>query len=614
MQAIGCAALCAFGATSGVLTALAEVSLHANPAAMGVALASAIGCGGVVLGVWFPRRVIRRRLRRLSSAPEIVGSERASRAAGLEFASSVSGILIVALAAAVLLLVFASRTMESYRALLTTHTLLPLGLVRGLLWGPVCLLLASVGFAGTATLVALHGWYRQATEPRTRVWRLWLGILAAACAAGFFAATPEARPVLALLPPLAVFAAGAVAGLRTRAPTAERTPAAAVQSLSRREFSSLAAVGVAAFALGVAWFVAQIAHSSSGASIGLSWAALAGGATCGLLAGRLLLMLRRAEDAGLLALLLAGITLAHPLGHYEPNALVALALTAFCVSACVVLIGRTVARTCGSVQYALSRLGAVAATGFGLALAICPPTSAFLDTPRIAVTVSLLSVAAAGLCLLTETRALRSVRIAGVLVTTCWLVWLPAFAPESRLRQAGVAASDADSTNPFARMFERSGLRTAHASLNPSDRGGVWSVDLYHRDLELLILDTLPEPLAPDQDSAESLQRVWRRIDNCLTPGGRVVVFLPTVKSLLDWTIRRDPNRLRHRWAVHRAVFSDGDAPRQALIFGADTPRWTAHLASGELGPIALYPWPAQSTPHAAHPVGQTSDVVRSPR
>jgi hypothetical protein len=286
---LACAALCALGAALGVVVLLGELRYHIISPVRCPAYTLAALCVGVVLGLWIPRRVIRQRLARgpggvVQRVPSHLAETRGLR---LEFAASLTGVLVLVFAVTWVGLCGGAVLMETYRAFLVRGFAHPPWLAQVLLAGPALAGLVVAGASGTTLLVALHGWYRLVTQPKTRIAWLWASILLGTLAAGVLAAQVASRAALAGLAPLTVFLAGVVAVLRRSDAVGPATPPPTRHRLTRDEALSLLIAALAAALVAGALVLAVPPSGVIWGRLPVGVVALAGATGSGLFAARL---------------------------------------------------------------------------------------------------------------------------------------------------------------------------------------------------------------------------------------------------------------------------------------------------------------------------------------
>ncbi len=572
------------GATLGLIALLSEMRYHVSSATRGPAYGSAVLCAGIVLGLWIPRRFIRRRLERGASDPhEALRPDPANSGVRVEFAALLSGALIVSFALTWVLLCGGAMAMEEYRAFLARRFLHPLQLRHLLLSLPVYAGLVLAGTVGTTLLVALHGWYRLLTQPHTNLARLWTSMLVGALAAGLLAYQVGSLTTLAWLAPLAVFLAAIVAVFRRWDAVGIPSAPAAQLALTRDELMSLLAAALAAATTGTALFLASPPAWVSTQDLVLGVTVLAGAACAGLLAARAFSRLRFSVDWGPIALLLGTAALLLPyqqvLAASVNTAYVRLAAVTCCAAACVVLVGRRISQSGRSVQHALSRIGGFVAAGFGLTLALLPASAARWNPATPAMIVALAATAGAGLLLVLDGRLKAATRVAGLICVGLWLSGMPS---------AGRALSEALRTpaptlRPSAprplvdaarRLIAAQPLRTARLRPLPPSAGDatIWQFDLAGPALDVAILEGTSDAESWPACDTDLGRRVLKRMTTRLAAGGRLLIELPTAPFVAAALEQFDPAVNDPKWGGYRLrVWGETDA-YEALVFGTDIP------------------------------------------
>ncbi|MFQ5805369.1 MAG: hypothetical protein ACE5I3_02835 [Phycisphaerae bacterium] len=584
-QVFACATLCALGTTLGLITVLGEIGYHVTSPTRGWACMTAALCAGITLGLWIPRRIIRRRLQHDAGDPH--DTPRPDPAGGggleLEFAASLSGALIVMFALMWVVLCGGALLMEEYRAFLAQRFLYPIQLKRLCLSLPAYAGFVFAGATGTTLLVALHGWHRLVTQPNTNVARLWMSMLFGALAAGLLAYRILSAAILAWVAPLAIFVAGMIAVLRRSDAVGVPTPPPTQRAPARDELLSLLAAGLAAATSGTALSLATPHTWISSQSLAVGLVVLAGAALAGLLAARLLSRPRFSVDLGPLLLLLAAVALSLPyqqiLAASVNSALVRLATVTGCAAACIVLAGRRVSRTSRSVQSALSWVGGFVAAGFGLALACLAVSGQRWNPSTPALVVSLVVTAGAGLVLILDSRAKTAMRIAGLVCIGLWLAAVPSAARAlAQASRAPKAALPIPVPGPLVetarRLVTADTFRTARVRpLPPSAAAAAtWQFDLAGPALDLVILERVPGAGDGLVSDAELGRRLLRRATTRLARGGRLLIELPTASFVAAALDQIEPLADDPAWTAYRLHIRGARDEYEALVFGADIP------------------------------------------
>lgn len=574
--------------TLGLIHVLREMSYHVIPPAWGPAYATAALCAGIVLGLWVPRRIIRRRLE--SDGPHADTAVSAGFAGAapvkLDFAASLAGALIIALGLLWVMLCGGATFMEEYRAVLVRRFLHPVQLTHLLLWAPACAGLVFTGAIGTTLLVALHGWYRLITQPNTKVGRLWASMLLGALAAGLLARQTLPATALAWLAPLLMFVAGAISvAYRSDAvqiPARQPTP----RRLTRDELLPLLAAALAAAVAGCALFltISQGRVASQGLATGV--VVLAAAACAGLLVAGGLWRLRLNADLGPPVLLLSAVTLLLPYQQVfvaSVNvAFVRLAVVTGCAAICAALVGHRVRQFGRSMQDALSWTGRCVAGGFGLALALSPVCAARYTPSTPVMAVALIATAGTGLILILDSRAKAALRIATLIAAGLWLVSVPfaTSALAATLRGQEPALPPAVTVGPLVdtarRLVIADKFRTATVRPHPPSMNGAtaWQFDLAGPTLDAVVLERVTGADDQSVSDRELGRRLLRRLTSRLAHGGRLLVELPTapfVAAALRDAAPPPPNS-DATWNGYRLRVRSDAGEYEAVVFGNDIP------------------------------------------
>lgn len=605
---LACAALCALGATLGLIAVLSEMRYHIISPTRCPAYVVAALCLGVVLGLWIPRRVIRRHITHdpgnASKTPPTAFDDPVG--SNLEFAAALAGGLIIIFALMWVALGGYAMLMEGYRGFLARRFAHPIWLTHLLLSGPMLTGLVVAGATGTTLLVALHGWYRLATQPRIHIARLWASILLGAFGAGLLVPRIDSATVLAGMAPLAMFLAGVIAVLRRSDAAGTSTPPPIQCGLTRDESLSLLTAGLAAVVVATACVLAIPPTGVTPRNLPLGVVTLAGAACAGLCVAYLILRLRLIVDLGATALLLGALALLLPFQRLFADpiniALVRLAVVTGCAAACVVLVGHRVERTHHSIQCSLSWVGRIVAAGFGLTLVLLPSAAGRWNPSTTAMIVALLAIAGAGLALILGSRTNVAMRLAGVLCIALLLVGM--LRPERSPAAIYAVAQekhrrDADATaTPLAaaarQLVTANSFRTARVRpLPPSNAGAMtWKVDLTGSALDLVILESAAE--TNDQSvSRDWGRRLLARIGTRLAQGGRLLVELPTPTCVAEALNQFNPAAGNsYRTGYRLRIWNEADE-YEALVFGGDIPALIERNQLESDFQISLDPLPA---------------------
>jgi len=591
-QVFACAALCALGATLGLITVLGEMGHHVMSATRSSAYLTAALCAGIVLGLCIPRRIIRRRLERETGDADHTQRSDSARGGDLkvDFAASLSGALIVTFALTWVVLCGGAMLMEEYRAFLARQFLHPIQLTQLLLSAPAYAGLVFAGAAGTTLLVTLHGWYRLVRQPNATAAGLWTSVLLGAMVAGLLAQQVASPTILAWLAPLAVFVAGMIAVWRHSDTFSTPIPAPTQRQLTRDEWLSLLAAGLAAATTGTALSLATPHGWLATQNLAAQVTVLAGAACAGLFAARVLLRLRFSRDWGPLLLLLGAAALSLPyqriLAAPVNCALIRLAAVTTCAATCIVLGGRRVSPSSHSMQHALSWVGGFVAAGFGLTLAFVPATAAHWGPSAPAMIVALVVTAGAGLMLILDSHAKAATRIAGLVCVGLWLAGAPSAARSlAEALPPPEPAWPSPATRPLVhaarRLVTADPFRTAHVQplSSSSDGPANWQFDLVGPALDVLILEAVTGADARPVWDAALGRRLLKRATTRLAKGGRLLIELPTAPFLVAALDRADTLTGDPAWTGYRLGVRGEADEYEALVFGPDIPALIARQA-----------------------------------
>ena len=176
-QVCGCAGLCAFGTTIGLVAVLYELGQHTRTPIGALGYASLALWAGAALGAGLRHRLLHTGNINANKPVAGLNHEKVQLGVEFEFAASLAGGLILVLGLTWLLVCGVAAGMESCRAFFVQHFLLPPWLTKGLVLGPGLCGLLLVGVIGSTTLIAQRGWLRLLVGPLTNHEPLWLAIL-----------------------------------------------------------------------------------------------------------------------------------------------------------------------------------------------------------------------------------------------------------------------------------------------------------------------------------------------------------------------------------------------------------------------------------------------------
>jgi hypothetical protein len=601
-----CGALSTCGATLGLVLALHEMGYHAIPAVRGPAHAAAAFSLGIVLGLWIPRHVIRRRLERGDDGACAAHSGGMGNAGDVEvdFAASLAGALTVVLGLAWAALCVGALLMESYRAVLASRFFHPAWLTQFLLLAPAYVGLALVGITGATVLIALHGWNRLIAAPTGRATGLWTSLSLGALAGTALAGLVSPPRILAWLAPLVIFAAAAIAVLRRSNANGQPIRQPSERTLARDERLALLTAGLAAALIGTALFLSIPIATVTSRRLGAAAAVLAAAAFVGLPVARALARASVPAAFTPLALLLGAVALLVPYGRALPESqhlpLVRLAAVTVCAGTCIALTARRIGQPNRGVQYALSWVGRCVAGGFGLALVLAPTGALRWDAAAVALVVALGAVATAGLALILDSRAKAAFRAVGLIAIALWLFALPltrtAVADEFRRQEPRWRpAADRSLTHAARALVLADPLRAAYLRpLPPSpDGASLWRFDLTGPPLDAVVLEALVETAGHAPTDAELGRRLLERLATRLVDGGRLLIELPTTAFVAGAIERFDPATIDPTWGGYRLHLRHRSRDCEAVVYGRDIPALIARqqrLSELEMTLVPLTP------------------------
>jgi hypothetical protein len=521
----GCAALCAAGVACGLVYVMTEAGYHHEVPGQALRTAGSALAVGVVLGLWLPRRLIRRRL---SGTPAVservrdVDSELSSTGTlplgrvEYEFAAALTGTLVLALGLTWALTAGLAASLEGWRGVVVSRLLLPGWLMRAVLLTPLGLALVLLGVVGTTALVALHGWYRLQVQSRLNLIGFWLATLAAGALAAAVCSLLESSAGPALAAPLATFLGGIVAVSGRVAGAGAADLSVDRQGALNDLWRVLLGVGVVGFLAGgtLALLGASAARASQWGQVLL---AVAGGAFVGTALATPFRARVQAVSGAALCILVgaAALFLAHPQSGGAVTGLWRGLVAGAALAACAVLTARRASAVLGGPQPALAWVGVVVAVGVGLGLAVAPGS---------------------------RPRAMHGLT-------------------SPRATQASVRG-----------LLNPPGLRTVVAALHWGFAGpalcSAWDLDLTGPRWDVIILDAAVPAGAVLRDC--EAHRLVTRARAALRAGGRLVVEAPGPS--LRGALRR------HWTEVYVLRIRGRGAQYDALLCGPDVPAWVEAL------------------------------------
>lgn len=349
-----CALLAAAGNGIGLGVVSREAALQHPSAAGGQALIVAAFVLGGALGLWYPRRLMLKRLARFNALPQ----------ANLPVATGVVAALLLALGLSWLATVTVTAGLERWRGLVLAGWHVPAGLEPLLVLLPLVILAPTASIAALV-LVALQGWYRLAMHspamPRRAPWRemvqLW-SLTPLGFASGALLASVLGDGWQFLAAPLLFFVCAAVTALGH--PRASPSTIALPRAGGRVSGRVTAGV-VAAGALSAAALVSAPATPPAGLTTVL--APLACGAAAGIWIGRGL-----AASVGATGWLFGGLAFGAACLVLPMPDIARLLGVGVGAGVSVALAGRVIVACADSVQGGLARIGMQGAGGLLLVL------------------------------------------------------------------------------------------------------------------------------------------------------------------------------------------------------------------------------------------------------
>ncbi len=540
-QVYACAGLFALGAGSGVLCVLAELRFHVVGEGVALTLGGAALCGGLALGLWLPRCVIRHQLLRQAG---ISGSrEKAPPAVDFEFAASLVGALLLVVALALGALVVYAGLLETWRAFLTRSFIWPTWLAQTVIVLPGLLLSCGVGILGGTVLIALHGWQRVVRAAGDDVGALWI-VLTGGSAVGVVLGALWGESALVGVTALLATLCAAIVAVAWRGSGAARAPATLIAADAAISVPWCAALATGGFCVALS---VTGSMSATGCSLVTTLSAQAIGAFCGVFAawglhGRGVL------PASAVAPLLGLVGLACAFGHATyavgPSWLPLLSMSTTTSAGAVLIaaVAAQVARETGRVQTALAQVGGVTSGAYACGLLTVFAWGQGAAGRDLNVLAVLLLVAAAVLGLLLDARLTTRGRwaVVSAMAGAPLLVGLGA-GPDEQVARGWAGAS-------------------------------AWTVDLGGPRDALIEVDTFADEFAT---SPETALRLMKRAARAVKRGGRIVIKQPTRDWLVAGAKALRAGGLPEDAAVHELRGSTTADDRQLMV-GADVEAWLA--------------------------------------
>lgn len=627
-----CAALVAFATVAGQPPLARELCYHVQPASAALALAGLTVCAAVAFGLWYPRRLIQRRLAQTLGGPMDAPTLAAgSLGDGLElrFAARLTAAIQAVLTAAWLLASGAAAGLESWRSFLVNRFYLPPGLFPVCVTAPLLATLALIGVCTTIALVAAHGWYRFATWPHTRIARLWRSLLASALIG---ALTPWLAGEMfeLLLPAVGGTLAATVVALCVRAGSAAGPP---IQPRPRKQDNamrlSLLNVFLMGFVIAFSALWTLAAHDALTPPLAPVVCAVAIGTVCGAGLGRILLHVGLTAQAAPL-LIIATIMLSNLSSNSPGQGLAVLGLVSAAAALCVILVARRISLLSGSVQYSLAWTGGALACGAGTAFLIGLLIGGNPGWGDIGLYWGSTAAAVAGISLLLTPQTRAWLRWSGTVLTAI-AVAAPFMLARPAPRGAPTGTEHSAAGHNLPATLGREWLRTGalhweviggEVAARTGSGSTLWDVDRAGPRADALFVPASQwQKPASSATSSEAESRLLRRAAQTLLPGGHLVLELKA-GSTSDLPTRLSPSQILPDGSAYRLRLTSRAGTYDAIILGPDVNAWLAQRALPEGCTLNLTPLTSDvssRTPRAPPPssirgVATTRSRPRLPR
>lgn len=570
-----CAGAWAFALGVGLPNLLTELAYHSASPRQAAGDAGVAVAVGVALGVWLPRRIIRRRAAEEEAAP----GTPAHHPGGLDFITTLAGILAFGMSVLWVLLGLLTASLEGWRAWLSARFVHPPWLTHLLLRTPVLGGLVLLGAGSALLLAVLHAWQRLAARRRT----VWPALLSGATVAAAAAMWIGPRPGRELIPPLACCAAALLAVLPKGSASDSRPgdPAAAHAPGPAR--GAWFATGLGAVLLCAAALVCAPSGTAPVTDWGATGLVLAGavllGLACGAVAPRLHVS---AADGRPLLLALLAIAWATPYGAVGLPApagdLARLGAVACLATAGAVIEGQRRGRSRAHAPRALGGVLVAWAVGLAAAALLTPQWLNVARVETVAVLIALALTAGAGIGVAFQRVRRRAARIAGLLGigSSLAVVLLAAEVPQARDADATGQGSQAAARQQARALLAPPGARVAIVDDAAAVTRGAraWDLDLAGPTWDAIVLgDSSLATL-----SAGDATRLLRRCRRGLLPGGHVVIELPAA-GFGPALFAGDASE------THYLKLATPAGCYEALILGRDVPAWLGAVVPADASP-----------------------------
>ena len=572
-QVCGCAGLCAFGTTIGLVAVLYELGQHTRTPIGALGYAGLALWAGAALGARLRHRLLHTGNINANRPVAGLNHEKVQLGVEFEFAASLAGGLILALGLTWLLVYGVAAGMESCRAFLVQHFLLPPWLTKGLVLGPGLCGLLLVGVIGSTTLIAQRGWLRLLVGPQTNHEPLWLALLCGSITgAGLTIVIANwGSLVVATLTP--IFMAGLLAVYR-RLPGLGLTHAQPPKPKDSLTLGANLVTVITMLSIGFGCVLALPDDLFTSAALGGILCALAGGALAGRLLGQL--CLRRGHDANLLPLFLLLTAVGWAFAHRWPLSPPAAAwLRLICASCfgtiCLLLIPQRLMLREGFDRPIVSRHRNIAVATFVLTLLL---GQAWICAGTLVLLITLLTTATAGLLLVFDPLIGVRPRVVGICAISLWL-WIVFALGEFDL--PGTKPVLLDTTHLARSLY--TGLGTGYVTASAHRKSttaqqSMWEIDLTGPRYMVVAVraETVNQPVA---------RHLIRRCADSLVHGGHLAVELPANELALAAVDCVERHNSKATWQAYLLRVSSASDAHAVLLVGPNIPAW-----------VDQHPWP----------------------
>ncbi len=540
-----CTFLYATGAGLELHLILRESAFHLSSVGL-LRFSGSAAAAGVILALWGLRSLLLRQF----------GNHRARRTPDdHEFAGMVTSVLMLGFTAVSAVACAALLNMEAWRRFVASHSMLDPAWSAALFRAPPWIGVMLLTGVATATLGALHGWYRGSADRGGRFASFWITVLLGlglSSAIAALVARPAPLMVVGLLALLGATATPIVAPRNAGRTEPRRSPAATLASSSSMPgLSSLAVLVVAGLATALV-VLEQLAHAEDPVR-GVLLVVI--GAAVGLAVGRRTdTASERRPRVGLLVVAGVALMLLFPVLPTLRHTVVLAASTL--LASILVSEARLLARRFGSVQAAAATVAYIGA-GSALLLLVAWP---WLDPGWFARSVGI------GAMVLLWTPATASIRPSPktAIVATA-IVALLLTVPQRRTLPPATQRLAVERSDTW--FDHEVGGVERWVPVVP-DQPADWSVDFPANRYDGILIRSSHGPSTPYR----AAERFVKRCTTALKPGGRLVIDLPAA-GFVGAALRL---RRSERWEAYLLA----DEQRQMLLLGRDIPAWLSRRAT----------------------------------